>query len=179
MEKLHDGRIVAMNEFKLKTAFFCLFTALVEPAMAQTLQIECGPSEGKNFVAEGGIISPGNGGWGEDRISEGQTIFELNLDTFEASYQYKDSSGIWYDPVKEHGSVLSVVGMDLLNEGSVQFMIWHKNDDLTVSTVEVITILGLGGEQPISIMSANRHGFIYSGKVLTADCKASMKPASE
>lgn len=179
MAKLRGGSTTAMKKFSFKTTFACVFIVLVEPAMAQTLQIECGPSEGKNFVAEGGIITQGNGGWGEDRISEGQKIFELNLDTFEASYQYKDSSGIWYDPVKEHGSVLSVVGMDLLNEGSVQFMIWHKNDDLTVSTVEVITILGLGGEQPISIMSANRHGFIYSGKVLTADCKASIKPASE
>lgn len=76
-----------------------LSAALIAPpvsAFAEGLQFQCGASSGHSYYADQGL-AVGQGGWSVDGISDGETLFRIDLDEATALVRFKDATGEWSD----------------------------------------------------------------------------------
>lgn len=65
-------------------------------AFAEGLQFQCGASLGHSYYADQGLAA-GQGGWSEDGVSDGETIFRIDLDEATVTVRFKDATGEWSD----------------------------------------------------------------------------------
>jgi hypothetical protein len=87
---------------------------LASPAAAQakdlTILARCGPSTGRSFYFEGGIVGPGRGGWQEDGISDGRLTILIN-EQDQLDIWSKDAVNSFVSYLKE-GYKLNVIQVD-------------------------------------------------------------------
>lgn len=140
-------------------------------AQADKLQMECGPSEGYSYTAAEGLADEASSGWGPDSISNGMSIFELNLETEQVSYRWRDVRDVWYD-ASESASEVRVLSLDSTD---FSWQVLSVFGDVT----EICTFAGVLGDHPKAIcVSSKNTALLNSGRTLVADCKANFIASS-
>ncbi|MEC7291287.1 MAG: hypothetical protein VXW22_14455 [Pseudomonadota bacterium] len=148
-----------------------LVLTIVGTAQADFLSFDCKAPKGKNYYAEGGIISAADAGWQDDGISRGHFLIRLNTETAGISYQYKDANGTWWNPVEDEGAIQEVVAVNGDYNGSLQFAVISAGPDFSTVTSIVLTGMFTGDAQ--MLITTARHGMMNNTSVMVADCEAS------
>lgn len=156
------GRVIA--------AIALASSILAGGAIAQeniVIQFQCGAMSGHGYMAEEGLVSPGEGGWSEEKIEDGEMVIDVNYGTEEIRIRYKDTSQTWRDPTDEGGAI-SPLFWDL-SDGSVMFAIAYPS----AKTMEIYTVANAITGDTKLLYSSSRNGDIFtSHKTMIADCKS-------
>jgi hypothetical protein len=148
------------------------FFLVAQPALADKLQMECGPSRGHVFNAPEGLVDSGSAGWDEDSISTGLSIFELDLDSGAVTYRWRDARQYWLD-AKDEGAEVRLLSVD---DTDLSWQVLSIFGDVT----EVCSFANVLGDAPKSLCVTSKNTkFIHSARVLVADCKAVLIPVSD
>lgn len=67
-----------MRQTSFVAACLCLFAATAARAAEVSILARCGPSSGQTYSFEGGVIGPGQGGWGADGFKDGAITAYIN-----------------------------------------------------------------------------------------------------
>ncbi|MEH6810824.1 MAG: hypothetical protein V7651_18390 [Hyphomonas oceanitis] len=147
------------------------FFLAAQVALADKLQMECGPSRGHVFNAPEGLVDSGSAGWDEDSISTGLSIFELDLDSGAVSYRWRDARQYWLD-AKDEGAEVRLLSLD---DTDLSWQVLSIFGDVT----EVCSFANVLGDTPKSLCVTSKNAkLIHSARVLVADCKAVLVPAT-
>lgn len=135
--------------------------AYASPATAD-IQIECGPLSGHGYYAEENLVSEGEGGWSEDKISGGASVITIK-DDGEVLYSYKDATGVW-TRAEEEGGATQLMSVD--NDLSIVFSVQYSDQ-----AIELVTIAEFASETPIMLLLSSRNGPAFtSSKIMKASC---------
>jgi len=168
---INENRGSGMNGDLLRTISTALGLFLLsEAAIADKLQMECGPSKGHSYTAAEGLAEKQGSGWGEDGISNGLSIFELDLETGEVAYRWRDVRDVWFDAAESATEVrlLSLDDTDLSWQVLVVFG----------EVTEVCSFAEILQDQPKALCVQSKNvKMLHTARTLVSDCKATLVPS--
>jgi hypothetical protein len=107
----------------VKSIFLAAMVSLCVPSVVYAEVIAlCGESTGYSYFMEDGLVAPGDGGWGEDKISSGNII--LTRDGKNYDITYTDTTGGTRSATSDGGVV---TGTDD-GAGTIVVIVIYKTD---------------------------------------------------
>lgn len=167
-------RLTMPAELQGKYMFVALGCVLSAPsaAVAETLRMECGASEGYSYAAGEGLNSDNGPAWSKEEIPGGVSIFELDVATGAVSYSWKHFSGTWHN-ADDEGIEPQLVSFDE-RDRSWQVVTRFSGGDI----IEVCTFSNVNGARPKALCTTSKNTpFFTSARVLISDCEATILPS--
>ena len=127
------------------------------------MQIECGALEGKTRYLENSTTPESEAGWFNEDLPGG-TFHELNMDTQEVVYRFKDARGIWSSSVDRGGQTYLLNINDALDVSHIT----HYLDGLQI---EIVQLTNLRDENPKIMFTAVKNGSPFTlARIFTGEC---------
>ena len=151
---------------KLKFKLIALIAVLhTTNAGAESIQFQCGGMSVYSYYAAEGMVPDKQAGWSNDAISNGEMVIDLDGDTGEVEYRYKDATGKWYSPSNEGGDVVLLT----MDDTDLSFQILAMFP--AGNTVEILTITEFDGETAKLIYANSRNtSMSANSKLMVGDC---------
>lgn len=145
-----------------------------EPQQQATLiRMECGAPEGHAYAADEGIYE-GHAdatGWRTEGIPGGRSIVQLDVETGEIQYRWRDLDGNWHSAADE-GAKPTLIALDS-DDLSWQIFTSFAGD----SVIEICTFAEVLGPNPKAICTTSKHNpLLTSARVFVSDCEATVVP---
>ena len=140
-----------------------VFSFIPAAAADQFMQIECGAIDGKTFYQENSITSESEAGWVDEDLPGG-TLHELNMDTRQVEYRFKDAAGAWRSST-DRGGQTSLLNINQALDVS------HITFYADGFEVEIIQLTNLQDEKPKITFTAVKNGSPFTlARIFKGEC---------